>query len=453
MVKKSTKKPFVPTWPVVVPEIHYPEPSTPFGEWFAYLESLTAKSQRAENGGHMIPLPIQQMVAAGFWLVLLAIGKKLSITMATQNTVVSVAQRVNRLINGGITVSYSSPSAGAQHFLLSMNTLMQRAMNAGVRPGMSLSMKAWEALMRGHDSLIRKEIGAQQAPPHGTFDSLWQKPVALYFSRLITQLADTCRRGKKEIISFLHADNYANEIWFTDPKRAADLLYMLFYFDIEPSHMVEDEMGWHIPSFFHTVSTNESDDDLGTLSGNVWYLSRLWPLMRDFREKLRTAVTLLPYRLHDVKKEPKGETLRLRLSNINTVDDQWVKTQILLEAANVPDTHGYISTIESVKAIKKFLKLPMEELEDRVIVRMKLRGAKWTGRDEDTVRSLIKSAIAHLKPMLRLELLQKIELQEIYHKEVLANPDELWYNDSGAFNPKNPSTPRKPRAKKKPKTS
>ena len=224
--------------------------------------------------------PIEHAIADGLWPVLLRVAEKLGRGILTERQVVQdIAPRVDRLVNAGLVLVYPSIDGACSAFLREVIDPIYAA-NRG-KSGSASDM----------------------------LQDAWQRPVAKFFATLI-RAAQGYGDEIGRMLALLHKDNIADVnsgITFIDSST------VLKFELLRPFLRLESDSAT-LPSYEEGGPYQFLRDALRKL------------------EQIRThqvALMRLPLRLHALPSE--------LTSVASSVDYPWIRTQLLLAAADLPD--------------------------------------------------------------------------------------------------------------------
>ncbi|MFH1946655.1 MAG: hypothetical protein ABIJ23_00645 [Candidatus Magasanikbacteria bacterium] len=369
---------------------------TPFQQFVASLE------KRYAGNTNWVHFPVRQALSWGLWLLVTNLAKQLEISLSTKSKVEDVSKRLDRLVNVGLTITYSNMSEAVEDFHRHVVLVIERAIELGYKPSIQMPIKAWKLLSEGNTTFIEQEIRkAGQVRPVGSSYRLWQYPVALFFAPLVK----TARLRGEEIAGLLRQLESRNWIGvhdytYLDLGNATTAgTYGLVVEYLDPTK--EPAVGRQRTSF-----SRESIDLL-----ELCRLARVLPKKLNYMLLEQSA-----FRKLGIK--PQSEWDIEYDDAIFSISDTWLRTQVLLTAVSAKDKRDVLLLREYMPAVRLIHNADQEKLIEQAMVRV---GADKLGLVE---RSIIFKIISNI-----IDLIKEYDLEEINPIEqstsIICNTSEM----------------------------
>ena len=300
--------------------------------------------------------PIEHAIADGLWPVLLRVAEKLGRGILTERQVVEdIAPRVDRLVNAGLVIVYPTIDGACAAFLREVIDPVYAASRG----------------KSGSDSDMLQAV--------------WQRPVAKFFAVLI-RVAQNYGNEIERTLTLIRDENSADkyrDITFIDVKRPLDFQSLVSFLRLE--------------SVRADLSLRPSEDP--------------YQFVRDASRKLedlrmrQKALMRLPLRLRTLP----DDLIMVGAS----VDYQWLRTQLLLAAAQLPDRE-YLLGNEFMFSAQAVIAGDADEIVRSFFRRMIARGMSTPEREDTILETIVRDRLTVLKSgmvtstVLDLELLSSL---------------------------------------------
>jgi len=327
-------------------EIHS---ETAFGQFIEWLTIRNTKNA-----------PIEEMIAAGMWVVMLSAGKKLGINVATEAQIEDVSSRVDRVINVGLRRKYGKNMfKAARAFEKEVLRTVERACKLGFRPGMNVSPTTWRHFANGNVEAMRRELNGQPVTQTGTLLSLVQIPAALFLMELMREAEELKGQLNRLATKVVNNDHVSKYVALTGIHSLdnTDIMVSILSLEVTGDRLIQTTV-----------------DDILTES------NRLQEALTEQRH-----LKVLPFRPQDYQ-DVDGVVIK----------ESWLNTQIYLAAGNVPDGQIFSAKKHWVTCATALNSLPTEEVARRFMARMKVRGLNC---DKETHEWLTAYVIKQIKPL------------------------------------------------------
>lgn len=296
--------------------------------------------------------PIEHAIADGLWPVLLRVAEKVGHTMVTERQVVEdIAPRVNHLVNAGLALVYPSIDVACAAFAREV-----------IGPVYAASRG-----MSGSDS--------------GMLQAVWQRPVAKFFATLIKTAQDYGDEIGRTLALIYH-ENSADEdrdITFIDSGVLLKFNWLQPFLQLEGNQVASPPKAWGDPYQFLRDASRELD---------------------QLRAR-QVALKSLPLRLSTL---PNDMT-----SFVASVDYPWIRTQLLLAAADLPDREHVLGN-EFTQATQAVVTRDEDVIIASFFQRMTTRGMTVDAAAREHLDAMARDALATLKPGLARKTTLDLEL-------------------------------------------
>ncbi len=161
---------------------------TRFGQFMELLTRRRFKPKAALDGspvGYWHGFPVEEAVTNGLMLVILDFAKKEDRAVATSDDVVSIARRLDALVNAGLSVCYPNAEAASESFVKKVVEPVHRAARLGFRPDAPPPMALWKEIVGGKPVPPPLPRAAQPDAFAGDIGPFLGRPAALFFVRII----------------------------------------------------------------------------------------------------------------------------------------------------------------------------------------------------------------------------------------------------------------------------
>ena len=161
-------------------------PTTVFAEFYAKVVHMLDAGTATSTSGAVVWTAqiVNTMLRDGAWPLVLAASTVIGKQPVTNDDVMNVLGRLDRVLSVGIPLHYGSVDAAVRAFV-DVLAVIDRALAFGLRPGMTLSPDAWRTLRSGNDAMARTEIRKQTGKPVAHAASLWQTPVYQFLAECV----------------------------------------------------------------------------------------------------------------------------------------------------------------------------------------------------------------------------------------------------------------------------
>lgn len=343
--------------------VPFEEPVTPFAP-FAQFTALLHEQQSVleattmQGSVHWSDLPIERLLADGLWPVILRAAEKMGQQARTAQQILEVAQRLDRFINVGLLVRYATIADAAQAFTTEV-----------VQP-------------------VEARIGTMGVDGATPLTNLWQIPTAQFLAGLV-RAAQEWRDGLARTLAEIERDDAA------DVVRAITVV------------------GWDFKALDMSKFVAALDFTSSESLSDSWYA--VIPEYPAYAARLRERQLLFRALLYHVDRLPDG----VYYGVAPTIAETWLRTQLLLAAANLPDRE-HITSGEYARAIRALRKRGVEAVVSRFAERMKLRAPKLSGTTLERVSAEARVVAGRL--ITWGEILTDTAVSELF---VLVKPEEV----------------------------
>lgn len=297
--------------------VPFEEPCTSFDAPFMQFTALLHEQQRVSEattihgGARWSDLPIERLLADGLWPVILRAAEKMGRQARTAQQILEVAWRLDPFINVGLMVRYATIADAAQAFITEV-----------VRP-------------------IETRIGAMGADTTTPITRIWQIPAAQFLAGLI-RAAQEWRDGLARTLAEIQRDDEADGVRaitiIGQDSKALDMSRLVTALDFASSESFSSK--WY-----------------AVIPGYPAHAARLRERQLLFR--------VLPYHVDML---PDG----MYYCGAPTIAETWLRTQLLLAAAGLPDRE-HITSGEYTAAIRALRECGIEAAVSAFSERMRHR--------------------------------------------------------------------------------
>lgn len=308
---------------------------SPFGE---FLQALHRKfgHESVTNAGHChwTSFPLHETIAHGLWVVMLRTADKLQLPLDTKDDVVrTMAPRIDRMINLGIILEYGGAEAAAKAF---ENKVVAEIAQAA------------KSLPQGQSAMLQDIV---------------QLPAARFFAELI-RFTTAYREQLLEVRATLAS---------RDRHRCGLKILSRDTIATATRHLtLQDDSDWE-PDWESVAA------ELEALNGNI---------------RLQGVLAKMPVKQTEYQLQLQAERAQ---ENPPSIETDWLNTELLLAAANLPN-RGFIDVIEEYsKCVKALRRMTDETLSKRFFKRLGANRVSLTAHETDTLKNLVTERIRHLR--------------------------------------------------------
>ena len=357
---------------------------TPFGNFVSAIQKRQLPSVVVGFGEQTwSAFPAEDAIAAGLGMVISRVARKLGRELDTgEEDVLKIAERVDRAVNAGLAVKYEHLGEAAVSFERGVAGLVQEAVGLGYRPGMEVGLQMWESLVAGNRAQFRSYCqAARYGQPAGLIE-FWQKPAGLFFAALSKAAREYCEAMSARI-SRLEAENRIRpRLYAMHPMQLEQLQEVLKYFDISRKSIASSE-----------ASLGEQCELLQQMGANLAAAEERIQVCRrlpygNLAELAGIEVpTLDPGKItgdaYELSPEVRGFVL----------ERDWLNTQVLLAAVNLPPGRDYLLAGEFPRAVRALRRIGGERGAVKTLNRLLVRGLPKAAGD---VLGLVREAVGQV---------------------------------------------------------
>jgi hypothetical protein len=355
--------------------------TTPFEEFVAALLQRRTLTQTSMSGSAIwTGFPVEQVLADGFWLILLKVAKKFRLPHQTELHVEALTPRIGHWINAGLLLVHGSPEAGAAAFETTV-------------------IDAVEAHPAGHDEAA---VNAAE---------VWQVSCGKYFAALL-KASDEYGKALEAACSELetegaHSDDFSRFLDRTDVSHlltAGLTLQMEGRSSLSDAVYLKNNTGW-----YHQTLT--------ALAG----VKRLRTLYNLFRR--------IPYSAN----RPPADGYH----DASGIGFPWLRAQVLLAALSAPDA-DFILSQDYAPALDAIAGQKPSAVTAKVLKRIKARGVRFAPQEAtmlaDTVEGYAASfAVRRHRDLNAVDMSETLIVLPADLAHVTSEDAAKYFTDQGAF--------------------